>query len=91
MSSRKEYQICKRGIWDTTVPGISFDNKNIEIIVVDKILESFRKYSVFIYSEWIYQNRLDYVFENQYFVAEKGMMICNARIYIASLRRIFSQ
>ena len=37
----KEYKICTRGIWDTTVPGITFDENGVSNYakMLDKLIE----------------------------------------------------
>ncbi len=36
-----EYKICTRGIWDTTVPGITFDENGVSNYakMLDKLIE----------------------------------------------------
>lgn len=40
---KKDYKICSRGVWDTTVPGISFDDHGVSnyAVMFDKLCEAY--------------------------------------------------
>ena len=40
---KKDYKICSRGVWDTTVPGITFDDNGVSnyAVMFDKLCEAY--------------------------------------------------